>query len=202
MRNGLVNAFIKIYSFHKKHGSIQLLLLHGIRQLLDCNYTRSTIIQDVSIVEICFNIAYMYMTSVKHIELASHCITQCLRNEGNIQYVLTHAIVGYMITFCQKYSKNILLIRSTLKLFSWVSTNQSRLDYVCGLKAVQTTIYSLRRHKRCCEIQGPGIGTTCHCFNVSLLIIHRIIVIILLIIHRIIVMITLFRLIIQCIIHM
>ena len=158
MRNGLVNAFIKIHSLHKKQASIQLLLLRGIRQLLDCNYTRSSIIQDVSILQICFSIAYSYMTSMKHVEIAGHCITQCLRNEGCIQYVLSHAIVGYMITFCQKYSKNILLIRSTLKMFAWVSTNQSRLEYVCGLSAVQTTIYCLRRHKRCCEVLGPGIG--------------------------------------------
>ena len=158
MRNGLVSAFIRIHALYKKQASIQLLLLRGLRQLLDCNYTRSHVIQDLSIVEICFTIAYLHMHSIQHIELASHCITQCIRNEACIKIVLSHAMVGYLITFCQKYSKSVLLIRSTLKLFTWMSTNQSRLDYVCDLKAVQTTIHSIRRHRRCCEILGPGIG--------------------------------------------
>ena len=48
--------------------------------------------------------------------------------------------VSYCILFCKKHWKSPTLVRSILKVFNWISTIPERMDEICRLGAVETTV--------------------------------------------------------------
>lgn len=156
-RHGVLQAIIKIHEFYRNQPPIQLLVVSVLQQLLDCNYTRSAIIAHVSVLHMSFSIAHLYMNSASHVEAACKCITQCARSEVGRVAIIENTIVPYMITFCQRFSRNASIIRSTLMVFLWVTTDQARLEYICKVHGVNTAIQSLKRHCDNTKVISPAI---------------------------------------------
>jgi hypothetical protein len=156
-RHGVMQAVTKIQDFYHNQPPIQLLVISVLQQLLDCNYTRSAIIAHADVVRMAFSIAHMHMNSPSHLEAACKCLTQCARSEVGRLAILELNVTPYMVNFCRKYSKNASIIRSTLMLFLWLTTDQARLEYLCGIHGVNTAIQCLKRHKDDTKVISPAI---------------------------------------------
>lgn len=156
-RHGVLHAITKIHDFYHSQPPIQLMVVSILKQLLDCNYTRSAMIAQVDVLNMAFSIAHTYMNSASHVEACCHCITQCTRSETCRLAILRQNIPAYMIHFCKKYSKNAQIIRSTLLLFTWITTDQARLEYVCSIHGVNTAIQCIKRHTNNSKVLSPAI---------------------------------------------
>mmetsp|Transcript_31144 Transcript_31144/g.52069 ORF Transcript_31144/g.52069 Transcript_31144/m.52069 type:complete len:533 (-) Transcript_31144:92-1690(-) len=163
LRHGALQAVMKIHAYFTNDPPIQLLVIKVVRQLLDCNYTRSLVLDEANngatnLLHMCFKIAHHHMNSASHVEVAAHCITQTARSEVCRQAIQRLNIIAYMINFCKRFSKNPKIIRPTLMLMLWFSTNQPRLEYVCTfLKGVHATLQCMRRHPSRPGVVSPGI---------------------------------------------
>lgn len=156
-RHGVMQAITKIQDFYHNQPPIQLLVITILQQLLDCNYTRAAIIAHADVVRMSFAIAHYHMNSPSHLEPACKCLTQCARSEAGRVAILELNVVPYMINFCRKYSKNASIVRSTLMLFLWVTTDQARLEYICSVHGVNTAIQCLKRHQDNTHVISPAI---------------------------------------------
>ena len=157
LRHGVLNAIIKIHQFYKNQPPIQLHVVNVVRQLLDCNYTRSMVVANLTVLRMCFQIMHTHMNSASHVESAAMCITQCSRAETNRLVILDMHILAYMINFCKRFSTNAVLMRATLMLMVWLSTDQERLEYVCGLHGVNTALQCMKRHPSNAKVISPAI---------------------------------------------
>jgi hypothetical protein len=156
-RHGVLLAITKIHDFYRNQPPIQLLVVCILQQLLDCNYTRAALIADPAVLHISFSIAHTHMNSASHVEAACKCITQCARSEVCRLAILQHSYTPYLINFCRKFSKNTTIIRSTLMLFMWITTDQARLEYICSIHGVNTAIQCLKRHQDNTKVISPAI---------------------------------------------
>lgn len=156
-RHGVMHAIGKIHDFYRNQPPIQLLVASVTKQLLDCNYTRSAIVSHTSVLIMCFHIAHTYMNSASHVETAGRCITQCARSEVCRVAIIDNHITAYMINFTKRFNKNANIVRSTLMLFVWLTTNQQRLEYVCSIHGVNTAVQCLKRHQSDPKVISPAI---------------------------------------------
>lgn len=175
LRHGVLHAIIKIHEFYRNQPPIQLLVATVVKQLLDCNFTRSAVVSNVSVLTMCFTIAHNHMNSASHVEAACKCITQCARSERCRVAIIEHHMVPYMINFCKKFSKNPHILRATLMLLFWLTTNQERLEYVCEVHGVNTALQCMKRHPSNAKVLSPAIlflarAAQNHPFSMALLL--------------------------------
>ena len=156
-RHGVLHAVIKIHEYYKSQPPIQLLVASVVKQLLDCNFTRSAVVANVNVLLMCFSIAHNHMNSASHVETACKCITQCARSEQCRVAILEHNMLPYMINFCKKFSKNPHILRATLMLMFWLTTNQARLEYACRVHGVNTALQCMKRHASNPKVLSPAI---------------------------------------------
>ena len=157
-RQGILNAVYKIqFYFFKTHPNIQILILKVFAKLLDCNYTRGTILKDTDMLRVVFTICHFYMNSKSHVDLCLYCMMQCTRSELNRATMLQERMVGYIVTFIRRYPLVPTILRSMIKLFNWISTSQERMEYLVKLKAPSIVIQCLKKHNTNRDILAPGI---------------------------------------------
>ncbi|KAJ1427287.1 hypothetical protein B484DRAFT_77506 [Ochromonadaceae sp. CCMP2298] len=157
LRHGALEAVLKIHEFYQNQPPVQLLVIKVLRQLLDCNYTRTLVVSKAAVLSACFAIAHHHMNSPPHLEIAVHCIAQTARSEVCRREILRQNILPYMLNFCKRFSKSAKILRPALMLLLRVCTDQARLEHVCALHGVNTAIQCIRRHPSNALIVSPAI---------------------------------------------
>lgn len=167
-RNGVMAAVLRIHQFYSKapylNASIQLAVAKVMTQLLDCNFSRPALIdpdspsgEDADPVSICtaaFRIAHSHMLSKDHVDKGCRCLAQCCRSERGRLHILSHNYLPYIAQFCKKYMGDPSIVRSSLRVLHWVSTDLTRLEEACRHKAVCLALAAIRRHGD----QRPVVG--------------------------------------------
>lgn len=157
LANGAIEAVVKAHSFYKDNPTVHFLCVSILRRLLDCNFTRDKIIGSTDIMRIAFGIGHVYMDKEAHVEMATHCVMQCSRSEICRRDIMDRRIVKYCSMFCEKYLKNISIVRSVLKLYNWVTTTRERIQALCQDNCVSVTLKCMARHKANAGVLAPAI---------------------------------------------
>jgi hypothetical protein len=152
MSHNAVDIVMQVQSYYKTYPDIQLNVLSIFDRLLACNYTRAALIDNsVEVLRLTFSIGHRFMYSLPHVEAALRCVLQCARSEVCRADILQRNLLGYCTNFVKRYSRKVYVVRSVLKLFNWVATDERRMKAVCKANAVDTTLryatYSL-----CCIV--------------------------------------------------
>lgn len=148
---------VQVYRNSEVADAVQLDCITILRQLLDCNFTRSAIISDTRVLRAVFNIGHSYMSSKQHVEQAVQCIMQCSRSEICRRDIIQSKLHLYLTLYCKKYSRDPLILRPVLKTFNWITTSSDRIIMLCQDQAVSTVINCMRRHMNNSDVLGPGM---------------------------------------------
>lgn len=164
-RHGGFQVIEKAHEYYSKHPPIQLLCISTLRKLLDCNFTRDSLIDNnVKVVHMAFSIAHSHMNSRFHVEEATRCIAQCSRHETCRHEIFqTGIIIPHLIQFCKKYShvSPPVILRYALKVFGWISTTHERIQCLYEIQAVKAAYHCIKRHPKDQDVLAPGIMYLC-----------------------------------------
>ena len=110
-KHGAVECVVQVstYPINKPKREIQLYCVSILRKLLDCNYTRESIInKDVRVLRLAFSIGHNHIDSMAHIEQATACVMQCAQ---------VHTVLSTLLTLCSHSTFNtFILLQSNLYL--------------------------------------------------------------------------------------
>jgi hypothetical protein len=162
-KHGIVDSLLNIHLFFKENPPIQLSIILALKQLLDCNHTRDDVVENVHVLHCCFSIAYFHMNSKSHVEHAVRCIAQCSRFEHCRIVILEKNYIPYFITFCNRFYKISSILRSVIKILNWISTNQSRIEYIVNQRAIQLSIKCIQKHSKNNELILPCLTLLLKC---------------------------------------
>lgn len=164
MRHGLVNLLYRAAEFHHRNTKILLLVLQSFRQLLDCNLTRDEIIieQDCqqTIVRLIFNIVYLNMTSMDHIEAGVRALMQCTRYSLCRDHVVEQQVIPYLLILARKFLRHQppYFLNSLLKIFHWMCTDVDRAKFLLDLKVLRYCYKIVKAHPRHRLVLIPAIA--------------------------------------------
>lgn len=142
----MVLAIKSIHEFYREEGQIQLLCLKVLKQLLDCNFTRSELLKQQHALRIAYSISRAYMSSQDHVEIAVACLAQCARGERNRVEIIKQHVVPSLVQLCRMYSRSVPTVQGTMRLMNWTATDQSRMNYMYKMKGVHAALQCLKRH--------------------------------------------------------
>jgi len=159
-RHGVMAAVLRIQRFYSKYpnhnASILLSVLTVMARLLDCNYTRSLLLEPSTpnaenadpegITTAAFSIAHCHMNSRAHMDAALRCLAQCCRSEPCRALIIHRNYVPYTIQGAKPFLYDRSIARNMLRLLNWLSTDADRMQVVCRQRAVELALSVLRRH--------------------------------------------------------
>ena len=150
-----IDLLDKTSTTYRSNGVIQLSVLAIFHRLLDCNFTRDSIITSPKVLNISFLIGHCYLNSVQHVEHSTCCVLQCSRNETCRQEILEKKYITYFLMYCRKYKHNHIIIRSIMKLMNWVTSNDDRLRYLYDIGAPKVVLKCMNYHLERGEVLAP-----------------------------------------------
>ena len=154
-RHGLVQAVVKIHRQYPGKAAIQLLVVKVLKQLLDCNYTRSLVIAHVDALHICFAVSRKHISSLEHLEVAASCIQQYARSEVGRKEIFTLNVIPHLIHYVRTFSRSVPLVRAAMLAMNWATTDMTRAAYVFTVKGVHAALQCLKRHIAVGEVTAP-----------------------------------------------
>ena len=163
-RHDIMMCLIKVYDENKDKSHIALYVVAILRKLLDCNFTRDSIINSdgtgydaVSALRISFAIIHTYMKSYSHVEEGLKCVMQCSRSEICRKDIIDRRIIVYLNEIARKYSKYPEVLRCILRTFNWTANIKERLMYLCDIGALCTVLQCMKRHINNKLVVSPGM---------------------------------------------
>jgi hypothetical protein len=159
LKYGILSTIFKVHLHepYVDHKEIQLLVASVLKQLLECNYTRDSLIDNLDVLRVTFSIAHRFMSSADHVTASIHCILQCARSEINREEIMSSNMIGYFTNFCKRHSKVSLILRCVLKLFCWLSITDEKIEQLCEKEALGTCLQCMKRHICDANVLAPGI---------------------------------------------
>lgn len=154
-RHGLVNAVLKIFQFYKTETTIHLLAAQVLKQLLECNYTRSLIIKSVEPLHTAFGVARRNINSLDHVQAAAACVVQYTRSELGRSEIFKLHIIPHFVHIIRNFSRSVDLIRSVMKMINWATSDVRRMDYIFQHKCIHASLQCLKRHMKEGSIISP-----------------------------------------------
>lgn len=152
-----IDLLVKASEKYRQNASIQLNILIIFHRMLECNFTRDSIIANTVSLNVTFLIGHYYLNSAAHVEHATACVLQCARHEVCRREILDKKYITYLFMYCKKYSRNHVILRSIMKLLNWVSSTDERLVYLYGIGAAKTVLKVMERHMEKGEVLAPGL---------------------------------------------
>lgn len=156
-KNNVVKCVMAAADQWRERSDLVLMCANIIRKLLDCNFTRPSMIEDITLLRQCFQFGHVFMDSVAHVEESCQCVMQFSRNEAARQDIMARKLPVYMTNMCKRYSRAPGVIRPVLKCFNWVATTKARMRTLCSWGAVLTTVKCMQRHNSNGRILAPGM---------------------------------------------
>ena len=163
-RQDIMMCLIQVYEQDKDKPHITLYVASILRKLLDCNFTRDSIIngegpgyESTSALRVSFSILHTYMKSSSHVEESLKCVLQCARSESCRNYIVERRIIVYLNEIARMYSKHPEILRSILRTFNWTANTQERLIYVCDIGCIHTVLQCMKRHINDKLVVSPGM---------------------------------------------
>jgi hypothetical protein len=156
-RHNVIDLLCKASEAYRQNSNIQLNILIIFQRLLECNYTRESIISTPKALNISFLIGHYYMSSVKHVEHATACVLQCARHEVCRKEILDKKYITYLFVYCKKYSRNHIIIRNIMKLLNWVTSTDDRLVSMYEIGGAKTVLKCMERHMERGEVLAPAL---------------------------------------------
>lgn len=187
LRHGLAPALQKIHThFLKISPEIELLILQCFRQLLDCNFTRDTLLLNLIyndpeavgdtpaamsvpmeeeadwLYVLLFEAMHRNHKSKEHLTQVLRCYMQCCRHEPCRAYLLRNnaIVLRYAWTFTQEkfgYKGTEEMHHAILRLVNWIATTSSRLMLMFEMEALQYSVRCMRKYRRFPQVQAPAI---------------------------------------------
>lgn len=148
---------MKVFANHELHDEITLLLVDIWKQLLECNFTRDSLIEDDVVMRAVFAIMLRRMRSEPHIRAGMACLLQCARSEACREYILDNNYLRYYTLFCKNFSKNVDIVRSVIRSFNWVATTNQRLVMLFESECIDTVLRCMKRHPSHSEVLAPAM---------------------------------------------
>jgi len=152
-----IDLLIKASETYRQNSNIQLNVLIIFQRVLECNFTRESIISSTVPLNVTFLIGHYYLNSVKHVEHSTGCILQCARHEVGRQEILNKKYITYLFMYCKKYSRNHTIIRNIMKLMNWVTSTDDRLVNLYEIGAARTVLKCMERHMERGEVLAPAL---------------------------------------------
>lgn len=135
--------------------SLQICCLKLLCQLLECNFTRPSLITTPTLMTLAFNIGHRHLDNPDIIELSIRCVLQCSREEICRIEIFGKNLIGYYMLYCRQYSRTPTILKHILKLFNWISSTNERLVYLYENGAAQTVLNCMKRHMNNSSILAP-----------------------------------------------
>lgn len=159
LRHSIIDIVVRVTKRWRtqEYARVQLSCVSIIRRLLDCNFTRDSLISSPAVMMMAFNAGHCYMRSKEHVDNAVRCILQCSRSEVCRQAIINNNLISYCTLFCKKYVKEVSIVRSVLKLYNWVTTSQSRMELLCDMGCIGVTMRCMHAHPNRAEVLAPGM---------------------------------------------
>lgn len=156
-RHSGVDLLVKASEKYRRNATIQLNILIIFHHLLECNFTRESVITTPVALDLTFLIGHYYLSSAKHVEHATACVLQCARSEVCRRVILEKNYITYLLMYCKKYSRNHVVLRSIMKLMNWVSSTDERLVHLYNIGAARTVLKCMERHMEKGEVLAPAL---------------------------------------------
>ena len=152
-----IDFLVKASEKYRKNSTIQLNILIILHRLLECNYTRDSIIATPVALNVSFIIGHYYLNSATHVEHSTACVLQCARSEVCRVVMLEKNYISYLFMYCKKYSRNHIILRSIMKLMNWISSTDDRLIHLYNIGATRTVLKCMERHMEKGEVLAPAL---------------------------------------------
>lgn len=157
LKNGIVDCVMAAAEAWRLRPDLVLLCASTIRRLLDCNFTRPALLDDIALLRKSFGFGHTFMTSVAHVEEACQSVMQFSRGERARVDILARRVPVYLQNMCRRFSQAPAVVRPVLKTFIWVANSDKRMKVLVDWGAIVTTIKCMQRHITNPRILAPAI---------------------------------------------
>jgi hypothetical protein len=158
-KHGVMEGVVKIHRYYLKNNeTVQLLVVSVLRKLLDCNYTRDQLTaQSTKLAQMSFAIVHIYMTSLPLVDHAVRCLAQCARSEVCRAEIIAKNYIPYLVHISKRYCKHPSVLRSLLKLITWLADTTERVEYLYKSKAVLVALQCMIKHAGNRDVVCPAL---------------------------------------------
>ena len=163
-RHDVMMCLMGVFEQDKEKPHIALYIVSILRKLLDCNFTRDSIInadgpgyEAISALRVSFSIIHSHMNSHSHVEEGIKCVMQCARSELCRRDIIDRRVIVYLNEIARKYSKHPEILRPILRTFNWTANTMDRLKYVCDADCTGTVLQCMKRHINNKLVVSPGL---------------------------------------------
>lgn len=158
VKHDILGAIQRVHNFYKDHPPLQLQCVTAIRKLLDCNFTRDSIISSTLALRISFNIAHVHMNSKSHVLQAMACISQSARSEVGRAHILKTRMYAYVVHWCKRFSTSGDILKPALRTFNWICTDNARIVELCSKgNVVPVILRVMKKNMTNSSVLGSGM---------------------------------------------